>query len=161
MSGKNGRFSILGMMALITVVAIDSWLIRVSWDTAYLAGVLMTFPMLNIMVLSLPKLRRDHRNRQFWVGFDGTGMVLTALIYLFACYQLEILGGPINWLLEKGWLSQTNSPEQLAITCTSIVIIYNLPQLLLASIAGWFCERYRVVVVRRAEARQSSEPTAA
>ena len=159
MFAKTGRLSILHLMWIISLVAIDCGLLRASWDSYFFASLIMTLPILNIMLLAIPKLRRGQVSRLFWIAFDAIGVILLGLIFFLNWYDRYIVLDPMLWLINKGWISAGNDPTSLAIECTCVVAIYAPPQFLLAWLGGCLNARYRVVIERRSHSVLKLEPS--
>ncbi len=75
------RFTIGTLMKVVSLVAADLGLVRALWGTPgpEVGIAIVTLPMINVLLLALPRLWRCHASRPFWIGFQGFGwiMVLT------------------------------------------------------------------------------------
>jgi hypothetical protein len=160
MIGKIGRFSIFHLMAIILLVAIDCGLLRASWETSFFVLFLMILPTLNVILLGLPRLRSGRRGRGFWIGFDTVGVVLVSLLTFSYFLNPVITFWPLIWLREHDWISEKTTVLFL-IAIAVVMTIYALPQLLLASFVGWFCDGYRLVIVHHPRSTDSVPSTSA
>ncbi len=83
------RFSIFLLMAIVFFVATDIAIGRSLWDSPdpYVEIAVTTLPMINLLLLSLPKLRRSDSSRLYWMGFQivgWLGVILVTLLCWFA-----------------------------------------------------------------------------
>ena len=134
------RFSIAGLMHFVLVGAIDFAL----FQHCFMNYVIL--PLVTLLLLGLPRLRRGQRARPFWGGFEVIGWPMLGLSYLlYQCYlrfdALDVLVYPAGWLERSGFLARYGWPAGYA--CA--IAIYGGPQLLAATFAGWLSARYRVV----------------
>jgi hypothetical protein len=144
------RFSIALLMAVVFFVAADFAIVRAYWNAPgpEVAVAVTTLPMINLLLLALPRLRAGREDRRFWAGFQVAGWMM--VLVFGACNWIfeDDFIAPIVWISQQGWFAP-NSPAGLAFNIACGVVIYTLPQLLAAMVGGWLALGYRLVMVRR------------
>ena len=142
------RISIGFLMAVVGLIAADFAIVRGLWnDPARAMVAVVTLPMVNILILAAPGLRRAHPGRPYWLGFVVVGGLVTLLAGL-ACAALPetffLPFAPLRPVFER--LAENLRP-MLGIALT--VLIYTPTLLLPAVVAGKLSARYRLVIERR------------
>jgi hypothetical protein len=76
------RFTIGMLTAVVFLIAADFGIVRALWDTPgpQVGVAIVTLPMIDLLLLFVPKLQRSNPTRPYWVGFQVVGWtgVLTA-----------------------------------------------------------------------------------
>jgi hypothetical protein len=138
---SNAHFSIARMMIIVSFIAIDIALVRSAWvhyhsvlgrSPGYLAIVL---PMANLLLIVLPRLRRDHPARSFWIGFEVVGWGVILILGYMDARAKSILFIPYEWLRSFDFFPPHSAPD-IAIVETFFVAVHTPPQLLLAFMGG-------------------------
>jgi uncharacterized membrane protein len=144
------RFSIGFLMAIVFFVATDFAIVRAFWGADYhlISIALASLPMLNLLLLVLPKLRRTETSRMFWLGFEAIGWLMMILVVLVGWFEGNSFFSPIGWVAQFD-LFPSRSIRQTVLLVTFTVLFYNTPQVLAAMIGGRLSARYRVIIERR------------
>ncbi|WP_435010969.1 hypothetical protein P12x_002259 [Tundrisphaera lichenicola] len=146
---KPGRWSIAVLMAVVFFVAADFAILRALCNTAEpMVIALSTLPMSNLLILTMPRIKRDSINREFWMGFQAIGWIMILLFALVTSLYYSQFLYPIGWIDDHDGLPSTSSAEIALLICC-IVVIYTIPLVLGAMFGGWFSSRYRIVIERR------------
>lgn len=158
------RFSIALLMTIVCFIATDIALMRAAFQKAsrwgpssgYLAIVL---PMANLLLLVLPKLRRSHPERWFWIGFEVVGWGVIGVLGYMDQYAKMTLFIPYEWMRSFNLYPFLSAPD-VALTYAFFVVLHTPPQLLLAWLGGrvsaWLA-RHRVVIARRSPFEESGQ----
>jgi hypothetical protein len=82
------RFTIRMLMAVVALAAADFGIVRALWPTIgpEVGVAIVTLPMIDLLVLTMPKLRRSNATRPFWGGFQAVGCIgvlISGLLGLF------------------------------------------------------------------------------
>jgi ABC-type proline/glycine betaine transport system permease subunit len=150
MAARN-RFSIAVLMAVVFFVAVDFAIVRAFWTSPEPLGLvvsLTTLPMINLLLLVLPKLSRRGGDRSFWLGFEAVGWLMVIGVVLLGWFQADPFFAPIDWVNQHDPFEHGSVPET-AFLITFVVLFYTTPQVLAAMFGGRLLARYRVVIDRR------------
>ena len=62
-------------MAVVLLVAADFGIVRALWETQgpQVGVAIVMLPMIDLLLLSMPKLRKSNPTRPFWGGFQAVG----------------------------------------------------------------------------------------
>jgi hypothetical protein len=157
------RFSIALLMMIVCFIAIDIALVQAAYGHAVLgrsAGYLaIVLPMANLLLLSLPKLKRSHPGRSFWIGFEVVGWGVIAILGYMDEYAKEILFISYEWIRSFQLYPPESAPD-LAMIYTFFVVFHTPPQLLLAWLGGRVSAglaRFRVVIATRSPREESGQ----
>ncbi len=131
------RSSIGLMMAFVVLVAVDIGILRFFWasrkeNPAELVG-LVTLPMASLLLLLLPRIRKENPSRRFWVGFEVVGWVVVLGVGLASSLAMDAFFWPLVALLHAFGV---DTVEQDELVITAVVALYTIPQVLLALIGG-------------------------
>jgi hypothetical protein len=141
------RISIGTLMAVVFFVAVDFGIVRALWETSpHVAVAIVTLPMINLLLLTVPKLRKGTATRPFWAGFQAVGWAAVLAVGDLALCHPDTLFWPIDLLETNPWFKDQDA--HLTFLITVAVVLYTTPQLLVALAAGRLSAKYRVVVVR-------------
>lgn len=143
------KFSLALTMAAVSLVAVDIAICRAIWWTSGppLPIAVITLPMVNILLLTLPRVRSG--SRLFWRGFQVAG------------WAAAIASGLACWLYEDPFLRPMevfnrvvplpNDAWGMVAVVAFAVVFYTTPQLVVAILVGRLVARYRFVIERRQE----------
>jgi hypothetical protein len=147
---RNRRFSIALLMAVVFFVAADFAIVKAYWWTSgpQVAIAVTTLPMINLLLLALPRVEAGREGRRFWAGFEVAGWIMVLIFGACNWIFLDDFLAPIEWIDRQRWFAR-NSPAGNAFIISCGVVIYTAPQLLAAMIGGWLAMGYRLVIVRR------------
>ena len=137
------RFSIGKLMAVVCLIACDFGIMRFLFTTTPLFHALVLLPMLNVMLLSIPGLRKPQPKRRFWITFEVVGLTFQLLITFLLWYDFESCVRPLNAFEYS--LPKMDEPTKILLEILVIVITTWTPQLLLAWIVAELVSRYRIV----------------
>jgi hypothetical protein len=144
-----GRFTIGTLMAVVFLVAADFAIVRALWGTSGpLVGVaIVTLPMIDVLLLAIPHLRKSNPTRPYWGGFQVAGWigVLTSGLLAWGCP--DAFFWPIT-LMDR-WLESPRSDASSALLIAFAVVVYTPTQLLMALLGGRLSATYRIVIERR------------
>src|SRR4051812_41266380 len=76
------RVSIGLMMAIVFLVAAEFAIVKSLWNTSYAAIAVVTLPMINLLVLALPRVQDGEPVAYFWRGFEAGGWLMALLVGL-------------------------------------------------------------------------------
>jgi hypothetical protein len=143
------RLTIGTLMAVVSLVAADFGIVRALWDiNGPQAGVaIVTLPMIDLLLLTMPRLRRGNSTRPFWGGFQAVGWIMVLMFGLLAWYLPDTFFWPID-----AWDRMHLIPDpaaDMALLISIAVVLYTTPQLLLALVAARLSAKYRIVIERR------------
>lgn len=143
------RFSIGGLMGVVFLVALDLAIVRAFWDGdgPAFAVTVTTLPMINLLLLALPRLRRREA-RPYWVGFEVAGWSVVLLAVFLGTFHQLLFFRPMFWVDRLELFAAAPSFEIPFIVAIAVVL-YTTPKALAAAIGGWLVARYRVVIERR------------
>ena len=160
---KQARFPIAGLMAAVAAVAINLAVWRSIDLSDSNGGGLPTFffacgamPMASLLMLvalfALPKLVRGDRASSFVVGFEALGW---ALVFAFiTCYSVApwvllayaaLIGTYTRPVFER-YFVDTPSWIGMCLELGACVVIFAVPQLLIALIGGWLNRKLGLTV---------------
>jgi hypothetical protein len=144
------RFTIGTLMAVIFLVAADFAIVRALWWTSgpQLEVAVVTLPMIDLLLLTMPKLRSSHPTRPFWGGFQGAGWigVLTSGLLTLGCP--DTFFWPIT-VVNRWLVFPQPDARSVALLISFAVVVYTAPQLLMALLGGRLSATYRIVIERR------------
>lgn len=141
------RVSISFLMAVVGLVAADFAIVRGLWNTAASGVAVVVLPMINVLILAAPRLRRSNPARPFWLGFEVAGALTALVVGWLAAGPTEIIFLP--FALINPLLSPLSIEARRAVAIAMIVLGYTPLLLLPAVVAGRLSMRYRLVVVPR------------
>lgn len=138
------RFSIRFLMVVVLLVAADFGIVRGLWGSPFPPGVaLAVIPMANLLILAWPKSPA----RRFWVGFELVGWIVILTIVWLGFYGRQVLFAPMIRL--EGMKIVPRESENLPLLIAEFIVIYTVPQVLLAWFGGWLSSRYKILFGRR------------
>ncbi len=145
-----GRLSIGLLMAVVFFVAADFAIVRALWEspTPWIEIAVTTLPMVNLLLLALPRLARG-KARPFWAGFEAVGWPVVLAVAFVGWCEYKPFFEPINWVNKHDPFAN-GSTSEIACLISFAVVFYTAPMLLAAAIAGRLSTRYWGVVERRA-----------
>jgi len=149
------RFSISFLMAVVCLVAAD---FAVFGYVEEFEGprncVIITLPMINLMILSLPRVRGNHR--RYWVGFLSVGSLMTCVFGYLAWTGPDWFSWPLTFTQQAlpRLEEEVNKLGDLAASSfflTFITVVYTAPLVMVSMLGG----RISASSARR---RRSPEP---
>lgn len=143
--GRLPRVSIGLMMAVVLLVAADLATVRSMRQTGHTAIAIVTLPMINLLVLTHPRMRSDPV-ADYWRGFQAGGWMMVLLVGLLVMADTPKLFLPIFLLAES---LTTDRRTRLAIEIAISILLFTTPQLLVAMHFGRRRERDRAAIERR------------
>jgi hypothetical protein len=148
---RTGRFSIALLMAAVFFVAADFAIVRALWETSEPVVIaVITLPMVNLLLMVLPRARPWNDSCLFWLGFEVAGWWTAILFALNTYYFMDIFLSPIRWIDEHDHLA-SDSAAEVALLVSCSVVGYTIPQVMAAMVGGWVVLRSRAVIVRRSQ----------
>ncbi len=143
------RFTIGTLMAVVFLVAADFGIVRALWDTPgpQVGVAVVTLPMIDVLLLSLPKLRQSSPTRSFWGGFQAVGWIIVLIFGLLASMCPDTFFRPLSFVDQM--ISRPHSAADVAILISVPFVLYTAPQVLIAVLAGRLSSKYRIVIERR------------
>jgi hypothetical protein len=135
-------------MLVILILAVNLAVLRAVYGLKLGFSILMVLPTINFLLFGLLRIGRGRADRPFWVGFDVAGSLMVVLLFLldwgYYRFDWDFFIFPLVWLRLNNWTSEVG-PGEPAITYGFCFLIYTVPQLLAALIAGGLSARYRIV----------------
>lgn len=143
------RFTIGMLMAVVFLIAADFGIVRALWDTAgpQVEVAVVTLPMIDLLLLTMPNLRRSDATRPFWNGFQAVGWIMVLVFGLLTGVCPDTFFWPINFVDQM--ILSPRSAVGMTLVISYVVVLYTTPQLLLALLAGQLSSKYRIVIERR------------
>jgi hypothetical protein len=140
------RFSIALLMAVVFFVAADFAIVRAFWDSRgpQAAIAVITLPMINLLLLFLPKLKRGGDARPFWLGFEVVGWSIVLLFVLVGWFFEEVFFAPAVYSISLLDPFPENVALNVAFEISFAVPFYTIPQVLAASVGGWLSARCQI-----------------
>jgi hypothetical protein len=133
-------------MTVVFFVAADFAILRALWETDEAgAAAIITLPMINLLILTLPRLKGGIR--LFWVGFQAVGCIMTLVFGYLAWFDVKWFFWPGRFI--ERFVVGMDLFGAYTIIFSWVVILYTTPLVLLAALGGWLSARYRVTVGRR------------
>ena len=142
--------SIRLLMVIIGLIAADLGIVRTLGDggPTWILFACATFPMINLLLIVTPRLRRGCATRPYWLGFETAGAVAVVVVgWLYWFLPFETFLWPI--LRIHDWVLPLNDFVGVTIEITSAAAFYFAGQLLMAAIRAQLSARYRLHIVRR------------
>ncbi|WP_422929126.1 hypothetical protein [Singulisphaera sp. PoT] len=142
------RLTIGLMMAIVSLLAINFGIVRAFWNSSgpILGLAVVTLPMIDLLILSAPRLGRSNPTRFFWIGFHAVGWIMVAIYALLSAACMETFFGPVI-PLER--ILPGDGATKVALLISIVIVCYTTPVLLVASLAGRFLAKYRIIIERR------------
>jgi hypothetical protein len=103
--------------------------------------------VLNLLFFWFSRWNRDRTDRKFWDWFELIGMAMIGLSVTFADWSSNLIIAPINWLVNHEWIRQ-DGPVNAILHILGATIVYGLPPLAVATLAGWTASRYGASIGR-------------
>jgi len=149
---KQFRLSISLLMAIVLCISADIAIVKSLWYRSDPSAVvaMATLPMINILLLALPKMRRWGEAGPFWLGFEAIGWAMVLLVALFGWFRDDPFFYPLEWI-DRYEPFPLGSVRETALLISFCVILYTPPQVLAAVLGGRLLARYRVVIEHRPE----------
>ena len=143
------RFTIGTLMAVVFLVAADFGIVRSLWETQgpQVGVAIVMLPMIDLLLLSMPKLRKTNSTRPFWGGFQAVGWISVLIFGLLASMCPNTFFWPA--VSVERTIPRPLSSAGMAILVSFVVVFYTPPQLLIAVLAARSSSKYRIVIERR------------
>jgi hypothetical protein len=142
------RFTIGTLMTVVLLVAADFGIVRTLWDThrPQVGAAIVTLPMIDLLLLTMPRLRRSNPTRPFWGGFEVGGWIGVLISGLLAGAFPDMFFWPMSFV--DRMIPSRCSAAGMTLSISIAVVLYTTPPLLIALLAGRLSAKYRVVIVR-------------
>lgn len=143
------RFTIGTLMAVVFLVAADFGIVRALWKTQgpQVGVAIVMLPMIDLLLLTLPKVRKSDPTRPFWGGFQAVGWISVLAFGLLASMRPNTFFWPA--VSVERMIPRPLSSAGVAILISVVVVFYTPPQLLIALLAARLSSKYRIVIERR------------
>ena len=157
------RFSIAFLMMIVLLVAADFAIVRALWNTHYpylIEIAILTLLMINLLFLFGGRVKEVRDGELYWLGFEAGGWVMVFLVASCTWIFPETVMSPVKWVdTYDGMIPGT--PAEIAFLISFSVVLYTMPQLLVATAAGLFFSKYRIVVSIERRQPSTIEPVEA
>lgn len=166
------HFSIRVLMVLIGLVAADFAIVRGLLGSRFMispATAIATLPMVNLLILTSPRLRMGSSTSRYWVGFHGVGWSMVLVICLLGGLDRGAFYAPIG-LIEgttnpSDWRNRNTSPlhglrrrngntGNPVVQVLLILTIYSAPQFPVAFLAGRLANKNRAASASHLDRRE-------
>ena len=156
------HFSIRLLMMAILLIAVDFAIVpKLNGGSfrIYPATAVAILPMINLLILTLPRLRKRSKTRLYWSGFHGVGWLMVLMIGYLTAHDPNVFFAPVSWLEIHPPAILRETDLTIPVLFTLIIILYTTPQLLAAQLAGWLFVRYCLVNERRSNPLAADHPS--
>lgn len=154
---RKPRISIGLLMTIIGLVAVDFAVLHSLYERTFI-GFHVAFvvgPMINLLLVVAPRLRRGRPTRPYWWGFEIGGWLMVGVMGDLTVAAPIQLFAPLEWLNRS--IQSLNGLVGATIELAAAVLLYTPLQVLPALLAARLLARYRVAI-RVAIVRREPQP---